>query len=266
MNRTQNPDGADTTDFYGIVAGLSNLPVVVMAMRHRGTFDPTRFRDCCIIAHVAMYDRFSATMIRSSFLVCLIFVASLIAAGAGVAPAAAQETTLVSDTTLSERSAPTGRPSDRKSPALAEGLSIGGTVTPMLVPFVLGPRIGGPVFSPGRRLVIGVVSVGSGLTFGPALGHFYAGNGARAWTGIGLRAVGSLVSPVLFVASIFNGVGLAIAAVAGTLITVGSAAYDIGKASNSARQYNGRSGAQAQLAPIVGPEGDEVGLSLRVQL
>lgn len=139
-------------------------------------------------------------------------------------------------------------------------------MTPMFVPFVLGSHIGDPVFAPGDRLVIDLLAVGSGLTFGPALGHFYARNGELAWKGIGLRAAGSVGAPFLFATSIFNGVGLAVAAIATAIVTVGSAAYDIARASDAARQYNERWGAQAQLAPAVGPNGEQAGLTLQVQL
>lgn len=136
-------------------------------------------------------------------------------------------------------------------------------MTPMFVPVLLGSHIGDPVFAPGDRLVIDLIAAGSELTFGPALGHFYSRKGEWAWKGIDLRTEGSVGAPFLFAARIFNGIGRAAAAITTAIVTVGSAACDIARASDAACRYDERWGPQAQLAPTVGPNGKQAGLSLR---
>lgn len=137
----------------------------------------------------------------------------------------------------------------RKDPGRAVSWSVGGTL--LLTP-----------------------AFGAGLIVGPAFGHFYADNNVQAWRGIGTRA-GALTMPLLgfamatgeedmdegiTVLSVMTGIGLA-----GILA---SGIYDIATADNAARRYNQIHGFQAtdvQVSPTIGgPQGEQVGLSLRV--
>jgi hypothetical protein len=81
---------------------------------------------------------------------------------------------------------------------------------------------------------------GAGLIAGPSFGHFYAGNDAQAWRGIGIRTgfvVGS-VGPALLAGG-YAGLGwfniTAPIAVAGILV---SAVWDITTADEAAEAYN----------------------------
>lgn len=200
-------------------------------------------------------------------LVCLILLAGLLAAGADTVWAPAQETTLSDDTTHRMRSTPPIRTADQISPALATSLSLGGTGTPMFVPFDLGPRGGDPVFSPGRRLVIGVVSVGLGLTFGPALGHFYAEHPKTARRGIYVRT-GIVVASASFALMTFDSGRYSTANVLGfgAIAMTGHAIYDIIRAARSARQYNEGRGTPVCVSPTANLRSRQVGFSLHVQV
>lgn len=152
----------------------------------------------------------------------------------------------------------------RKSPGRALAYSLGGTI------------LFAPLF-------------GTGLIAGPAAGHFYAGNGGQAWIGIGIRS-GALLTTGIGMALVWGSTqptgfkddpgggtnpdpplgdgagkaGIALAVV-GAAALLGSATYDIVTASGAAKKYNRSREVKAQVTPAVGPQGEQVGLSVRVR-
>jgi len=109
-----------------------------------------------------------------------------------------------------------------------------------------------------------------GAFIGPSLGHFYAENTSQALTGIGIRlgggalgvlGYGAVLSAILEENSGGGGVALLLV---GGLTGLVSAGYDIFTADDAARDYNEAHGLNAQVAPTVGPRGEQAGLALRV--
>ena len=160
------------------------------------------------------------------------------------------------------RAFPDSTAPDRKSPGWALTYSLGSTV-------LLAPLFG------------------TGLVAGPAAGHFYAGNGGQAWTGIAIRSGAYLtagIGGVLVWGSIqptFSGdgppydpkpplgegagtAGIVLVS-AGVAALLGSATYDIVTTWGAAKSHNQTHAVQAQVAPAVGPRGGQVGLSVRLQ-
>ncbi len=84
-----------------------------------------------------------------------------------------------------------------------------------------------------------------GIIFGPSLGYFYAGMSGRAWTGIGLRAVGVGGMASSFVICGWDcgpgqkGYDIAWAVfIAGGALAVGSAIYDLASVKPNVRKHN----------------------------
>jgi hypothetical protein len=151
-----------------------------------------------------------------------------------------------------------------KSPTRALGYSLGGAI--LLTP-----------------------ALGLGLIAGPALGHFYAGNSGQAWTGIAIRGGSAVVTGIGWglvygsVAPVYAdggrrgepeepvfgdwagdvGVGLF---VVGIVAGVTSLVYDIATAPKAAGRYNSSHGLDVQVAPRVGARGEQVCVSLTVDL
>jgi hypothetical protein len=148
--------------------------------------------------------------------------------------------------------------------------------------------------SPGRALTYSLSGTvllaplfGTGLVAGPAAGHFYAGNARQAWTGIAIRS-GAYLTAGLGMGLVWGSTqptgfkdypdggydpdpplgdgarkaGIALT-VAGMAALLGSASYDIATAWDAAKEHNRVQEVQAQVAPAVGPRGEQVGLSLR---
>lgn len=182
---------------------------------------------------------FSASLPRPTryrLFACLLLLAGLLLTGAGVFPASAQQPD-------SAEVGPEGIPhtdstAERKSPALAVLYSAGGSA--LLTPL-----------------------------FGPSVGHFYAGDAEQAWRGIRLRlggfgvAGGFLVLHVIQVHGDGNGWGADAAEVTVNLIAI-QALYDIITAWHSAKEFNESHDLRAQVAPTVGSQGKQAGLSVRV--
>lgn len=174
-----------------------------------------------------------------------LLLTALLAAGIGAFPASAQQpdsadvdtddrqNTTQLDTTRAAGSA------ERKSPGRALGYSLGGTV-------LLAPAFG------------------AGLLIGPSFGHFYAGNGKQAMSGILIRGGGAAVGLRGWGMLLENPESAFTLMTIGLAIIVGSAIYDIATAGEAARQYNEVHGLTAQVTPTVGPRGEQVGLSLQV--
>jgi hypothetical protein len=180
---------------------------------------------------------------------CALLLTGLLAAGARACPASAQQPDTAEDDTTGLEDIPEGAASaERKSPARAVLYSASGTV---LLSFILvGPIVG------------------------PAFGHFYAGDNTQAWRGIALRGGGAVLSlgfGIAHLGSMQTGGG-SDAAEDGTLLgakvalwgVFAHAVYDTITAWHSAKEYNESHDVRAQVAPTVGPRGEQVGVTLRV--
>jgi hypothetical protein len=148
-----------------------------------------------------------------------------------------------------------------KSPTRAQLYSLGGT----LVPVVLGAAVDK------ERDDVRVPLWIAGILVGPSVGHFYAENISQALTGMGLRlgggALGVLGGAAVLDAALggdSSGEGGAALILAGGLTILISGGYDIFTADDAAREYNAAHGLNAQVAPTVGPCGEQAGLALRV--
>lgn len=116
----------------------------------------------------------------------------------------------------------------------------------------------------------GVATV-AGVLAGPGLGHFYADAHGHAWTGILVRAGGAgaiaFGAPGVVNAALGgeSNAGAEALFVGGVLAILGSATYDIFTAPGAAKDHNATHGLSAQVSSTVGPRGEQVGLSVRVQ-
>ena len=190
-------------------------------------------------------------------LVCLLTLAGLLAAGGGVLPASAQRPA-PPEGDIPIRAGDSGA-DKRKSPILAFGLSLGGTAVPLLA----------SAFAVDTRDKAGLWAVG--LSLGPSLGNYYAENRRRVKRGLKIRGIGASITGVgmvLMLGAVFGGEKAETVALwvtgAGFGTVAGGAAYDIVTAWDSATDYNEVHGLSAELAPTVGPRGEQVGLALQV--
>ncbi len=181
---------------------------------------------------------------KHRLLVCLLLLAGLLGASA-LSASAQQPAPPKTDTTIRTTLIPMTGSIDPKSPSRAQTYSVFGTLLPVLAgtkaPYLLG----------------------LGLVFGPATGHFYAKNYSQAFWGIGIRTG----APLLMGGLIGSGGELddaIMAALIGGSIAAVSAIYDMATADNAARKYNERHASSVRVAPTVGPQGEQVGLSLQV--
>lgn len=144
-----------------------------------------------------------------------------------------------------------------KSPGTAAALSTFGTFIPFGVGVASLPSESGGA---GTALI-----VLGGTIFGPGLGHAYAGNAGRFFSGVGLRLLGwgGLMTTVALSWNDGDS-GAAIAgALASTFLILGSSIYDIATAPKSARQFNDRHGyRQISLSPTFNPKNSTPGLQL----
>lgn len=190
-------------------------------------------------------------------LICLFLLTGLLATGAGVRPASAQRP-VPPEGDIPIR-AGDSEAEERKSPTLAFGLSLGGTVVPLLA----------SMLATDAQDKAGLRALGLGL--GPSLGNCYAENRRRVKRGLKIRGIGASVmgtGMVLGVASVFGGERAKNAALGvmgvGLGTVVGGAVYDIATAPLSAKEFNEAHDLTAQVAPTVGPRGDQKALALRV--
>lgn len=188
--------------------------------------------------------------------ICTLLPAGALLLLSGGRPAQAQQADLPErDTTIHVET------KTRKSPTRAQLYSLGGT----LVPVVLGAGMDK------ERDNIRIPLWTFGVLVGPSLGHFYAENTTQALTGIGLRLGGSALGVLGFGAALTaslegsGGGGGAALLLLGGLTVLGSGGYDIFPAGGAARDYNETHGLKAHVGPAVGPQGEQVGLSLQVQ-
>jgi len=177
-------------------------------------------------------------------LVCLLLLVGLLGASA-LSASAQQPAPPMTDTTIRTTLAPSPRSIDRKLPSRAQIYSVFGT----LFPVVAGTK---------APYLLGV-----GLVFGPATGHVYAENYSQAFWGIGIR-----IGAPLLMGSLIGSSGelddMITAAFIGGSIAAVSAIYDMATADNAARKYNERRASNVHVAPTVGPQGEQVGLTLQL--
>jgi len=118
--------------------------------------------------------------------------------------------------------------------------------------------VGGTLVGQGSAGV-GSVFIFGGLVAGPSVGHFYAAHGGRAWKGIAWRVGFSTISM------------LGLASGSSTIFSLGVvldglfALVDIFTAARSAREYNNSHGIRASIKPTFENQGEQTGLTLRVQ-
>ncbi len=190
-------------------------------------------------------------------LIFLFLLAGLLAGDGGVRPAQAQQADVAeTDATIQVETKP------GKSPTRAQLYSLGGT----LVPVVFGAAMDK------ERDDVRVPLWIAGTLVGPSVGHFYAENISQALTGMGLRlgggALGVLGGAAVLDAALggdSSGEGGAALFLAGGLTILISGGYDIFTADDAARDYNEAHGLKAHAGPAVGPQGEQLGLSLKVQ-
>lgn len=192
---------------------------------------------------------------RRRLLICLVLLTGLLAAGAGVFPAAGQ----LSDTAdaSTNQGVDVNRravPAERKSPSRALLYSLTGTVggTIVLTPVAGAGILLGPVV-------------------GPSLGHFYSGAEERAWQGIRFRSGGMLVGGTALLIDVGNNTEdeLSFAGLVATmsfLSVVVSGVYDIVKAPQSAHEYNENRRTNVRVTPTGNPRSGQVGLRVTVPL
>lgn len=194
------------------------------------------------------------TRARRAFCLCLVVILST-----GALPTIAQD--------------PDSVVIKRKSPRHALLYSLGGTLGPFAGTMVLAASYPDP---PPRDWELYLLRATGGLLFfggwtvGPSLGHFYAEAPGRAWTGIGIRTTGLAVSVLgqawyrARTTRADREDGASLLGILGAVLTTGSAAYDILRAPQSARDFNRKNNVHVQVAPTVHPSGEQAGLSLRV--
>jgi hypothetical protein len=132
--------------------------------------------------------------------------------------------------------------SPAKSPARAIGHSLSGTVLPLAAGIGMSEKHGGA----GATLAL------TGFLVGPSLGHFYAGQTRRAFTGIAIRSA-SLAGFVAGLALSVDGDGT-YAALGTVSLVVGASSMvvDIVNAGSSASRYNRESlGQSRSIQPLV---------------
>jgi hypothetical protein len=181
--------------------------------------------------------------------ICIVLSAGALLALNGGRPAQAQQPDAAeTDTTIQVET------TTRKSPSRAQLYSLGGT----LVPVVLGAGMNKEMDD------VRVPLLAAGILVGPSAGHFYAENTTQALTGIGLRLGGVAIGFRGLLENPLGEGGEGLILVGGlTILTSG--VYDIFTAGGAARDYNETHGLKAHVGPAVGPQGEQVGLSLQVQ-
>lgn len=111
-----------------------------------------------------------------------------------------------------------------------------------------------------------------GLLIGPSMGYFYTGQGGRAWTGIGVRALatGGMISAFGICGwdcgegdDAYN-VAWAVFIASGGVF-VGSAIYDIATVKRAVRERNQSLSPSFGLAPTYSPARRELGLRLSLR-
>jgi len=149
-----------------------------------------------------------------------------------------------------------------RSEGMATSLSFFGTAVPIALAILLGHEGSGSAF---WWVAVAAIPVG------PALGHFYAGEHKRAWTGIGIR-VAALAAFSAGVAMAFDEthsssypltLGLILA---GATVALGSTLADIVDARESVWKHNLKGqGLTLNVSPVVSPRSKAVGIQAQIK-
>lgn len=148
-----------------------------------------------------------------------------------------------------------------KNPGKATAYSLLGWVTPIAAGNLFAARCGNFDTGPTLLLMAGWVA-------GPGLGHAYAGNSGKLYTGMAIRG-GVLMGAFVLGAAVNNSgsIGSNGEALAAVLVAAGiiwySAIHDIVTADNSARKYNEEHGlTNVSIAPTYNLTDNTAGLQL----
>lgn len=171
---------------------------------------------------------------------CLVFLAWI--------PAALAQPASLHDLTNTSSSLPTPGAEFQPAQDRAWTYALTGTLLPVGAGIAL--LAADPTTGDGD-VVVGSLLIGSGLLVGPSLGHFYLGDGRRAWLGIGLRSaavgVGALISATTRQGELdFVPIGGFLVAVVGV---AAGATYSFATLDDSVRER------RVTVGPGVGPNG-----------
>ncbi len=147
-----------------------------------------------------------------------------------------------------------------KSPSTATGMALLGTTVPVALMFLAASESSGSSDS-GGLVLMGLV----GSIFGPGLGHSYAGENGRFWSGAGWRTLAwsSLVVAVAISWDDTDSSSGAFLAVGGAALYLVSTVYDIATASDSADRHNEKlESREVTLIPLWSPQDNSVGLGV----
>ncbi len=156
----------------------------------------------------------------------------------------------------------------RASESAALGRSLWGTIVPIGVGWAILASSNGPDQN-GATAAVGGLSFTGGLVVGPSLGYFYAGQSGRAWRGIGLRVLGlgTLIGAAAASWDCYGNECETARAVAlvGSVVTLGSAIYDIASVRGAVRRRNERAqGVSVRVAPTYYSRRRAAGVALQV--
>jgi len=156
----------------------------------------------------------------------------------------------------------------RPSESAALGRSLWGTIVPIGVGWAILASSNGPDQN-GATAAVGGLSFTGGLVVGPSLGYFYAGQSGRAWRGIGLRVLGlgTLIGAAAASWDCYGNECETARAVAlvGSVVTLGSAIYDIASVRGAVRRRNERAqGVSVRVAPTYYSRRRAAGVALQV--
>jgi hypothetical protein len=156
------------------------------------------------------------------------------------------------------------------SESAALGRSLWGTIVPIGVGLVIAAAAGneGPDGNAGAGALGGLAFTG-GLLVGPSLGYFYAGERGRAWRGVGLRVLGfgALIGAAAASWECYGSECETAGAVAlvGSVVTLGSAIYDIATVRGAVRRRNERAqGVSVRVAPTYSSRQRAAGVALQL--
>jgi hypothetical protein len=156
------------------------------------------------------------------------------------------------------------------SPSRAVRWSVLGTVVPIGGGVALMGAAGNGPDASAALTMLGFLSFTGGIAAGPSLGYFAIGRPGRAWTGIGLRALGFGVTLGVVGASMSCSSGecgaAAVGVLLGSAVMLGSAIYDIATVKNAARrQLEAARGTAVSVLPTYSMSRHAAGMLVRVR-
>ena len=118
------------------------------------------------------------------------------------------------------------------------------------------------------KVTMSVLSL-STLLVGPAMGYFYAGLKHRAWSGIGIRALGvaaAVAGTAIAYSEETDSPGLAAALlIGGGIVALYSSVYDVVHVKKAVREQNQKvGGASLNITPIVLPKSKTLGMQVQL--